>query len=113
MFHKGTPDSERAIAPAVGVSFQQVAKDQVSPDATPQPGGAITNLDERVDPVTGVVVPPPSYKPTDVTGWDPEDVDDMLARDDLRHDRTQGHRAARPGRLAGRDAGRQGPSGDT
>jgi hypothetical protein len=56
--------SIRAIAPTLGVT-----KSQVSRDGTP---------DERIDPVTGEIVPAPTFGAVDVTDWTNDEITEDL-----------------------------------
>jgi len=67
--------STRAIAPTVGVTQKTIVKDrQVIPEVSPET--------ERINPVTGEVVPAPTYRPTDVTDWTPQEIDDLIDADE-------------------------------
>lgn len=68
--------STRAIAPTVGRDSSVIRRDlQVVHPAPPAPA-------ERIDPRTGEVVPAPTYKPTDVTDWTPEEIDELIEADE-------------------------------
>ncbi len=93
--------STRAIAPVVGVTFQQVAKiqTQVSHEATPEPESPA----ERIDPRTGEVVPAPTYRPTDVTDWTPQEVDDLIDADERELEAWKAATIPAPAKVVGLD----------
>lgn len=67
----------RSIAPVVGITDRGVRKAiaaQVGTEFPPDP--------ERINPATGEVVPAPTYKPTDVTDWTPQEIDDLIEADE-------------------------------
>lgn len=78
--------STRAIGAVLGVGNKTVARDlgvsndtpdgEASPE-TPAPAP------ERIDPVTGEVVPAPTFKPVDVTDWTDEELERLEAADAL------------------------------
>lgn len=87
--------STRAIAPTVGVSKAQVSIDQrqVSSDWTP----------ERINPATGEVVPGPTYRPTDVTDWTPQEVDDLIDADERELEAWKASTVPAPPKVIGLD----------
>ena len=92
--------STRAIAPTVGVSYDTVHKDQrrqVSDDLTPEPEP------ERINPATGEVVPPPTYRPTDVTDWTPQEVDDLVDADERELEAWKASTVPAPAKVIGLD----------
>jgi len=62
--------STRAIAPTVGVSNKTISLDRrdVLPEVTP----------ERIDPVTGEIVPAPTFGAVDVTDWTNDEITEDL-----------------------------------
>lgn len=58
--------SNRAIGSAVGVDERTVRRDQVRHIAAPA---------ERINPVTGEIVPAPAWHPVDVTGWTNDEIE--------------------------------------
>ena len=86
--------STRAIAPTVGVSNYTVSKDrQVLGDLTP----------ERINPATGEVVPGPTYRPTDVTDWTPQEVDDLIDADERELEAWKASTVPAPPKVVGLD----------
>lgn len=68
--------STRAIAPTVGAPRETVRRDalKVTHFGSPEP--------ERIDPVTGEIMPAPTFPATDVSGWETQEIDDQMAADD-------------------------------
>ncbi len=71
--------SPRAIAPTVGVTRQRVSQIRTEVE---QGASGLHPEAERIDRVTGEVVPPPVFPATDVTDWTPEEVDEQLEADE-------------------------------
>ena len=88
--------STRAIAPVVGVSKDTVYRDQVYQADTPA-------AHERIDPRTCEVVPPPTYKPTDVTDWTPQEVDDLIDADERELEAWKASTVPAPPKVVGLD----------
>ena len=86
--------SVRAIAPTVGVTKSQAARD-VSHVGTPEP--------ERINPATGEVVPGPTYRPTDVTDWTPQEVDDLIDADERELEAWKASTVPAPPKVVGLD----------
>ena len=88
----------RAIAPVLGVSGQrvrQIAAAQVASDLPPEP--------ERINPATGEVVPGPTYRPTDVTDWTPQEVDDLVDADERELEAWKASTVPAPPKVVGLD----------
>lgn len=92
--------STRAIAPTVGVTQKTIVKDrQVIPQVSP----------ERIDPHTGEIVPGPTFKPTEVTDWDQDDIDLMDQLDQEAVDAWEDRTVPRVTGLDGKTYRRPGP----
>ena len=90
--------STRAIAPTVGVSPRQAAYDKAgvqSLHTSPEP--------ERINPATGEVVPGPTYRPTDVTDWTPQEVDDLIDADERELEAWKASTVPAPPKVVGLD----------
>lgn len=89
--------STRAIAPAVGVSDRRVRQivEKVGSDFPPEP--------ERINPITGEVVPAPTFQPTNVTDWTTEEVDDLMASDDAVVEAWEASTIPAPPKITGLD----------
>ena len=90
--------STRAIAPTVGVSPRQAAYDKAgvqSLHTSPEP--------ERINPATGEVVPGPTYRPTDVTDWTPQEVDDLTDADERELEAWKASTVPAPPKVVGLD----------
>ena len=92
--------STRAIAPTVGASRMAVHRDLVAgvterdtPPAAP----------ERINPATGEVVPAPTYRPTDVTDWTPQEVNDLIDEDERELEAWKASTIAAPAKVVGLD----------
>ena len=99
---KADPDlSDRAHAQRTGASHPTVGKvraelEQVERFTTsPEP--------ERIDPRTCEVVPPPTYKPTDVTDWTPQEVDDLIDADERELEAWKAPTVPAPPKVVGLD----------
>ena len=92
--------STRAIAPTVGASRMAVHRDLVA---------GVTERDtspaapERINPATGEVVPAPTYRPTDVTDWTPQEVDDLIDADEREHEAWKASTVPAPPKVVGLD----------
>lgn len=69
--------SPRAIAPVVELTDRRVRQIRAEVQS-----GSDFHPGERIDILTGEIVPAPSFTATDVTDWDPQEVADMLAEDE-------------------------------
>ena len=58
---------------------------------------------ERIDAVTGEVVPGPTYRPTDVTDWTPQEVDDLIDADERELEAWCASTVPAPPKVAGLD----------
>ena len=90
--------STRAIASVVGVTHETVAQDIKSPVRNLTPAAH-----ERIDPRTCEVVPPPTYKPTDVTDWTPQEVDDLIDADERELEAWKASTVPAPPKVVGLD----------
>ena len=89
--------STRAIGPVVGVTHKTVVKDrQVVPEGPPAEP-------ERINPATGEVVPGPTYRPTDVTDWTPQEVDDLIDADERELEAWKASTVPAPAKVVGLD----------
>ena len=55
------------------------------------------------NPATGEVVPPPTYKPTDVTDWTPQEVDDLIDADERELEAWKASTVPAPPKVVGLD----------
>ena len=90
--------STRAIAPTVGRDSSVIRRDlQVVQVAPPEPES------ERINPATGEVVPGPTYRPTDVTDWTPQEVDDLIDADERELEAWKASTVPAPPKVVGLD----------
>lgn len=68
---------------------------------TPEPESPAAH--ERIDPRTCEVVPPPTYKPTDVTDWTPQEVDDLIDADERELEAWKASTVPAPPKVVGLD----------
>ena len=86
--------SSRSIAPVAGVTDRAIRKSlQVGTQFPPEPGSHLRRAPwperrddpatepERIDRLTGEIVPAPTYRAVDVSDWTPEEIDDLDAED--------------------------------
>ena len=58
---------------------------------------------ERIDAVTGEVVPGPTYRPADVTDWTPQEVDDLIDADERELEAWKASTVPAPPKVVGLD----------
>ena len=58
---------------------------------------------ERINPATGEVVPGPTYRPTDVTDWTPQEVDDLIDADERELEAWKASTVPAPPKVVGLD----------
>lgn len=82
-----TTHSVRELCTLTGLTKQAIYNILASDKTTPAEAGETTRRTtpqpERIHPTTGrPIVPAPTYRPTDVTGWTQEEIDDLLEADE-------------------------------
>ena len=87
--------STRAIGSMLGVHHDTVATDIRAGVGNPTP--------ERINPATGEVVPGPTYRPTDVTDWTPQEVDDLIDADERELEAWKASTVPAPPKVVGLD----------
>ena len=87
--------STRAIGSMLGVHHDTVATDIRAGVGNPTP--------ERINPATGEVVPGPTYRPTDVTDWTPQEVDDLVDADERELEAWKASTVPAPAKVVGLD----------
>lgn len=95
--------SPRSIAPVIDVTRQRVSQIRIEIEGASDLHPAPERIAERIDLVTGEVVPAPTFHPTDVTDWDTQEVDDMLAADEREMEAWKSSTMPAPVKVTGLD----------